>query len=212
MALKKSIITFLAAVLISTVAATHRWGDSAHSIGLVTKEGGKVRHPVRFTAGAGRRMLIATATVIPPYRGDARITVEGDPPMDYQIAFSEPIIDLGIRSLPKFRENTLYGLEPKDRLAIWVKMYPPAGMDPVCGMKKSPGFISSSHDGRDYHFCSAACLDRFREDPARFEDQGAVRGTYHLALRDTATGKPVLRVPLIFQGEEEAGDAGGHQH
>jgi YHS domain-containing protein len=210
--MKKSIVTFLAAVLISTVAATHRWGDSAHSIGLVTEGGGKVRHPVRFTAGTGRRMLIATATVIPPYRGDARLTVEGDPPMDYEIAFSRPIVDLGIRSWPEFRDDTLYGLEPKDRLAMWVKMYPPAGMDPVCGMKKSPEFTALTHDGREYHFCSTVCVDRFREDPARFEGRDAVRGTYHLALRDTATGKPVLRVPLIFQGEEEAGDAGGHQH
>ena len=208
--MKKSIITLVAAIAISTVAATHRWSDSAHSIGLVTQGGGKVRHPVHFTAGRGRRMLIATATVIPPYRGDARITVEGEPPMDYQLSFSRPIVDLGIRRLPEFRDDTLYGLEPRDRLAIWVKMYPPAGMDPVCGMRKSEGFIALSHDGRDYHFCSTDCLDRFRKDPARFEDRDAVRGTYHLALRDTRTGKPVLRVPLIFQGEEEAGNAGGH--
>lgn len=212
MAMKKSIITFVAAVAISTVAATSHWGDAAHSIGLITKGGGKVRHPARFTAGTGRRMLIATATVIPPYRGDARITVEGDPPMEYQVSFSKPIIDLGIRSWPEFRDNTLYGLEPMDRLAIWVEMHPPAGMDPVCGMKKEGGFITFNHDGRDYHFCSADCLNRFREDPRLFAGREAVRGTYHLALHDTRTGKPVLRVPLIFQGEEEAGDAGGHQH
>jgi YHS domain-containing protein len=212
MAVKKSIVTFVAAVAISTVAATSHWGDSAHSIGLITKGGGKVRHPASFTAGTGRRMLIATATVIPPYRGDARITVEGDPPMEYQVALSKPIIDLGIRSWPDFRENILYGLEPKDRLAIWVKMYPPAGVDPVCGMKKEAGFITVKNDGRDYHFCSTYCLDRFIEDPRRFKDRHAVRGTYHLALHDTGTGRPVLRVPLIFQGEEEAGDAGGHQH
>ena len=210
MTMKRSIITFVAAVAISTVAATSHCGDSAHSIGLITKEGGKVRHPVHFTTGTGRRMLIATATVLPPYRGDARITVEGDPPMEHQISFSKPIVDLGIRSWPEFREDTLYGLEPMDRLAIWVKMYPPADRDPVCGMQKEAGFVTAAHDGREYHFCSADCLDRFRKDPDRFEGRDAVRGTYYLALHDTGTGKPVLRVPLIFQGEEEAGNAGGH--
>jgi Cu+-exporting ATPase len=42
-------------------------------------------------------------------------------------------------------------------------------LDPVCGMTVAPD--SAHHharDGRDYRFCSARCLARFREDPALY--------------------------------------------
>jgi xanthine dehydrogenase accessory factor len=48
----------------------------------------------------------------------------------------------------------------------------PAGFatDPVCGMPvdlAAPHPIAA-HDGRDYHFCSSGCRERFESDPARY--------------------------------------------
>jgi len=120
----KYIIFFILAVGISLLGSTYRWGDSAHSIGLINASGGKVRHPSFLKSGKNRYALISTATVIPPYRGDARLVLEGKPEMDHEIFFSGPIVDLGLRRLPKFRDNILYGLAPRDRLSIWVVMKP----------------------------------------------------------------------------------------
>jgi Cu+-exporting ATPase len=42
--------------------------------------------------------------------------------------------------------------------------------DPVCGMEIDPADAAGtvSHGGRTWHFCSASCLRKFREDPAAF--------------------------------------------
>lgn len=42
--------------------------------------------------------------------------------------------------------------------------------DPVCGMTISPADAAGTveHDGHLYHFCSDACLERFRANPAEF--------------------------------------------
>jgi P-type Cu+ transporter len=42
--------------------------------------------------------------------------------------------------------------------------------DPVCGMEVTPETAVGAweHDGTTYYFCSAGCLERFREDPERF--------------------------------------------
>jgi len=38
--------------------------------------------------------------------------------------------------------------------------------DPVCGMTVSPDSVHrTSHDGREYRFCSAGCLRKFQEGP-----------------------------------------------
>lgn len=75
----KKLLVFLLAVAISTVAAGFRWGDSGHAIGLVKAKGGKARHPIVVEGGKGLYSLIVTATVIPPYSGDARICEEKCP-------------------------------------------------------------------------------------------------------------------------------------
>ena len=58
--------------------------------------------------------------------------------------------------------------------------------DPVCGMTISPDEAvgTHEHEGTTYYFCSAQCLDRFREDPAKYlveettsEEQPAQRET-----------------------------------
>jgi P-type Cu+ transporter len=45
-----------------------------------------------------------------------------------------------------------------------------AHMDPVCGMSVVPESAAGSfeHAGKNYYFCNTHCLQKFREDPARF--------------------------------------------
>jgi P-type Cu+ transporter len=54
---------------------------------------------------------------------------------------------------------------------------PPPGtvQDPVCGMDVDPARTkhSTSHEGKDYFFCNAGCLEKFRRDPARYLSGGA---------------------------------------
>lgn len=42
--------------------------------------------------------------------------------------------------------------------------------DPVCGMTVEPEGAAAAwlHDGTTYYFCSAACMERFRKDPAHY--------------------------------------------
>lgn len=42
--------------------------------------------------------------------------------------------------------------------------------DPVCGMQIDPDDAAGSEEyqGTTYHFCSQACLDAFRADPASY--------------------------------------------
>jgi YHS domain-containing protein len=45
----------------------------------------------------------------------------------------------------------------------------PASTDPVCGMVVSEGdSYGRIYRGREYRFCSKACLDRFENDADRF--------------------------------------------
>lgn len=207
----KKIIFFLLAVSISLLGATYRWTDSAHSIGLIKAKGGEARHSATLESGKNTYTLIATATVIPPYRGDARVVLEGKPEMDYKIYSSGPVIDLGIRRQPKFRDNVLYDLQPKDRLALWVVIKPPV-LDPVCNMTYQNEFTKEYLDGKDYFFCSDGCRYAFKSEPEKYKGRENVSGNYTLAFYDTKTEKAVLRIPLIFKGKGEIEDAGEHQH
>lgn len=207
----KSIIFFALALAASFLAATYRWGDSAHAIGAIRASGGEARHPAYLTSAEGCCTLIATATVIPPYRGDARVVLEGKPSIEHGIYLSGPVLDLGIRRNPELRDNVIHGLQPKDRIALWVVMKPPA-IDPICGMAYQDGFIEASYAGKEYFFCSEACARAFTDSPAQYKDNDTVKGRYNLAFYDTQTNRPVLRVPVIFKGRGEAAHAGGHQH
>jgi YHS domain-containing protein len=207
----KKIIVFCIAVAVSLVAAMHRWNDSAHAIGVIKADGGTARHPVSLEAGEESYMLIATATVLPPYRGDVKVVLEGEPAMEYEIHSSGPIVDLGLYDWPKFKDNTFYNLKPKDRPALWVKMKPPK-VDPVCNMavKDSP-LIIFSH-GKEYRFCSRECVELFEADSRRYEGRDHARGRYTLAFYDTESGAPVLKIPVIIKGKGEKTDAAEHHH
>lgn len=206
----KKTIFFILSVAISLSAAGHRWGDSAHSIGLIKASGGKAKHPASLESGKNEYTLIATATVIPPYKGNARVVLEGEPKMDYGIYLSEPVVDLKLHRRPELKDDTLYDLQPRDRIALWVLMKPPV-VDPVCGMAYTKEFSKHTHDGKDYFFCSEECLGTFKQGPEKYKNVG-LRGKYTLAFYDTNTGNPVLNVPLLFKTKEEAKDASGHHH
>ena len=126
----KKLLVFLFAATLSVAAAWYRHGDSAHAMGMISVKGGRAHHPVHLPAGKERYTLVVTGTVIPPYRGDVRISVEGDPEIPYAVHGSNPIIDLKMRRRPSFEDRTLTGLEPRDRFTIWVVMTPGEPMPP----------------------------------------------------------------------------------
>jgi len=207
----KNLITFGLAVAISLLAAHHRWGDSSHAIGLITAKGGKARHPSFFTSGNTRYAQIATATILPPFRGDVKVLLEGDPKMDYEIHFSKPVIDLGLHRLPDFKDGILYGLQPKDQVALWVMIHPPR-VDPVCGMRCESEFIRHCFKGREYCFCTESCRSSFQQTPEKYMDRDHANGKYLLAFYDIQSGRSVLKIPLIFQGKEDRQNRTSHDH
>jgi len=207
----KSIFFFILAVAVSFLAASYRWGDSAHAIGVIKASGGTARHASVLASGEGTYTLIATAAVIPPYRGDARVVLEGEPRIDHAIYLSGPVVDLGLRRNPELRDNVICGLQPRDRIALWVVMKPPM-TDPVCGAPYRDGFLGVAHEGRDYVFCCRRCAQAFSLEPERYRNNIGVRGRYRLAFYDTKTNRPVLNVPIEFQGKGESGDACEHGH
>jgi YHS domain-containing protein len=174
-------------------------------MGLVSIKGGRAHHPVHLPSGRDRYTLVVTGTVIPPFRGDTRVAVEGGHGLSYDVYGSDPVIDLGLRRRPRFENETLKGLQPKDRFTLWVVMRP-SEADPVCGMPKRDDFIGFAHHGRTVWLCSQSCLDRFSLDPDRFNAQPRLAGKYAVTFRDAATEKSVLEIPVIFGGGE------GHHH
>lgn len=207
----KKLITFGLAVVLSLVAANHRWRDSSHAIGLISVNGGKARHPSFFSSGRTRYAQITTATVLPPYKGDVKVLLEGDSKMDHEIYFSEPGIDLRLRRRPDFHNGIIYDLQPLDRIALWVMIHPPR-VDPVCGMQCEPQFIGHFFHGREYCFCSESCRTSFQEAPKKYSDKDRAHGKYKLAFYDTKSGKSVLKVPLIFQEKEGRQHQRSHYH
>jgi hypothetical protein len=119
-----SIVAGIVAVAISLVAATYRFGDSGHAVGALGLNGGKARHAMRLDPGKQQYVLAVTGTVLPPYRGDARVELEGVPPMDYEVHLSSPVVNLGMHRGPHFANGILEGLQPKDKFALWIVMRP----------------------------------------------------------------------------------------
>ena len=124
----KKLLVFIFAAALSVAAAMYRHGDSAHAMGMVSIDGGRAHHPVSLPGGKDRYTLVVTGTILPPYRGDARVVVEGDPAPAYSVYGSDPIIDLKLRHRPYFEDQTLTGLRPKDRFTVWVVIRPPEDM------------------------------------------------------------------------------------
>jgi len=198
----KRIPVILFAVALSVAAAWYRPGDSAHAMGMVSLKGGRARHPVHLPTGKDRYTLVVTGTILPPYRGDARVAVEGGPGLSYDVYGSDAVVDLGLRRRPRFDDGTLIGLQPKDRFTLWVVMRP-SRLDPVCGRPQQDGSIAFEHGGRTVWFCSQPCLDEFSRGPDRFRAGPEPAGRYAITFRDAATDQSVLEIPVIFDGGEE---------
>ena len=63
-------------------------------------------------------------------------------------------------------------------------------VDPVCGMTIDGNHaIRLAHAGSAYFFCDPACVDTFREDPARWVD-GDGRGTFEHDHRTPTAHRP----------------------
>lgn len=50
-------------------------------------------------------------------------------------------------------------------------------IDPVCGMELNPESAPerSEYEGRAHQFCSAACRNKFDENPARYADRAGAK-------------------------------------
>lgn len=118
----KTITAFLLAVAVCGVAATHRFHDTAHAMGTLKRGGGQARHPALLDQDRKSWILIATAGVVPPFRGNARVALEGNPGLEATFHNARPAVNLGLHHRPEFRADTFHDLRPGDRIALWVKL------------------------------------------------------------------------------------------
>lgn len=193
----KAILIFCVAVGISLVAASYRFGDSSHAIGMLNLKGGKSRHPFMLNPGHDRYTLILTGTVLPPFAGDIKVALEGSPVMNYSIYNSEPPVDLGIHARPTFKGNNLLGVQSGDKLALWVVMKP------------EPLLVEDIED-------------LFRAEPAPaanipFDDTTLSSATgqswqdsLKLSFYAANTGQQLLQVPVVFADFAAGGGHGSH--
>lgn len=196
----KTIITFTASVGLSLLAALSQFGDSAHSMALLSKDGGRVKHAAHFEAGLNRYVMIATATVLPPYRGDVRVAVENVPGMTWAIHNSEPVIALGLHRQPVFRDHILQGVQPRDRLALWVVMRP----DSSTSDAETEGADVAPSEMKPGVFCCPLpeSDEAIEHSGGKQGEHGVVNGP-SLAFYDVASGNQVMRVPIHFDSKED---------
>lgn len=190
------------AVLLAGFAATTRWPDSAHAMGVVRPGGGAARHAAALGAGPERYQIVLTAPVVGRWRGDARLSLEGsDGPLPFEASLSGPVLDLHVHHWPRLEGDVLRDLAPGDRLALWVS-FAAATRDPVCGMPCAAG--APEADGRC--FCGDECRAAYLATPERW--QGTPRGRpTRLVLRDEPGGAPLLTIPIALGGK-----GGGRGH
>ncbi|MDD2851810.1 MAG: hypothetical protein PHY09_07910 [Desulfuromonadaceae bacterium] len=209
----KTLIIFIVSVAFFTLAATYRFHDSAHAMGMIKQGGGVARHPALLDKDRDSYVLIATAAVVPPYHGNARVVLEGDPTLTATFHNSEPVVDIGIHRHPTFRDNTYFDLRPRDRVALWVKIkrgpvtvrqHTPVvaqqkqavrGTEPVCTQCESEGGNMTAKS-------SADAGSKWRGK--KVGSQG-VKGPA-VAFYDVATNGPLLRIPIQFADGAGGGD------
>lgn len=164
----RSLIIFILSASLALTAAGFRFYDSSHAMGMLSLKGGKARHPFHLDPGKSLYTLIATGVVLPPYKGDARVVLEGAPAMSYTIYDSAPIVELGLHRRPRFENGTLFDLQPKDRLALWVVMKPGSDNELPANSGKAE------------------------------EQTNAASPPLTLAFYDTRTNRPLLKIPVAF--------------
>ena len=210
--MKKWVIFFGVAVVVSLLAASHRWNDSAHAITTVSNRGGSVRHAVELKGGEGRYSIIVTSRVIPPYRGDIKIKLEGELPIPYEIHSAlPPKLNLGVHKWYSIQNNVMRGVKPKDKFILWL-ILKPNPIDPICGMEGKEE-ITEFYRGRKYRFCQEGCRGEFRKFPEKFKDNVYVRGEYNLVFYDAKSDRSLLRLPILLKDKHEKGArSSGHHH
>lgn len=191
-----SIGIFILSAAISALAAHHRFQDSAHSMGMLKVGGGMARHPAVLDKERDSYVLIATAGVVPPFRGNARVVLEGGQGLAATFHNAEPAVNLSFHHRPGFHGDTYYDLRPKDRIALWVRI-----------KRTGPSAEKTGQEGGSL----SSVADTSKECPRCVSEQGAViggvrRGGTALAFYDTATNGQLLRIPIKFSG------AGGENH
>ncbi|MCP3178353.1 hypothetical protein MJO47_14705 [Desulfuromonas sp. KJ2020] len=199
----KTIVIFLGALVFFLVAASTRFYDSAHSMGLIKADGGRARHPIVLDQGLDRYTLIATATVIPPYRGDVRIAVEGMPEMEVEIVNNVPALDLSPHRQPQLRDDVLVNVKPRDRIALWVVL-----------KRKGPGVASAGQtiSEKQAREASPECCPVVETSPSPTGEVSTQPepSAQMLAFYDLSSGKQVLSMPIRFRTERGAGHGETH--
>lgn len=183
-----TIVLFGLSVLISTVAAHHRFHDSAHAIGMLKIGGGSARHPAVLDRERDSSVLIATAGVVPPFRGNARVVLEGGRGLAATFHNAEPAVNLGFHHRPEFRGDTYYDLRPKDRIALWVRITRKGKPEDVSG--KAGASVPTAP-------AVPADCPQHPAEGVRPAERGRPDGPA-LAFYDTATNDRLLSIPLRF--------------
>ncbi|MGA7826851.1 MAG: hypothetical protein WCA04_04280 [Geobacteraceae bacterium] len=187
---------FILSAAISTLAAHHRFQDSAHSMGMLKVGGGLARHPAMLDKERDSYVLIATAGVIPPFHGNARVVLEGGQGLEATFHNAEPALNFAFHHRPGFRGDTYYDLRPRDRIALWVRI-----------KRNGPPWAKSRQGGGPV----SSALDAANGCPRCVAEKGVVTvkaksGGPALVFYDTETNGQLLRIPIKFVG------AGGGRH
>jgi hypothetical protein len=195
----KTIALFGLSVAISAAAASHRFQDSAHSMGMLKIGGGTARHPALLDKGRDSYVLIATAGVVPPFRGNARVVFEGGRGLEATFHNAEPAVNFGFHHRPGFRGDTYYDLRPEDRIALWVRIkrkVPPDGKEGQQGESVPSGADAAAE-------CPQCTTEKAVKAAKGKRGNG---GGPALAFYDTATDGQLLKIPIRFVG------SGGDSH
>ena len=195
----KPMLLFALAATCALGAASYRFGDSAHAIGMLSTTGGNARHPFHLKPGKDHYTLIMTGRVLPPFKGDIDVVLEGIPTMNYRIHRSEPVIDLGVHRRPVFDGSVLRRVRPGDKLALWVDMSPQlttaAELNDLFSTEPSPPAQQRS---------------------AQSDRSSASGSLAHVPLSlcfyDSATRDPLLKIPVNFADRQSAGGRHGAHH
>lgn len=126
------IITFT----IFTIAAMYTPPNFSHSVNMLTKDGGICRHPVLLGFNEDKYVVFVTGTVKAPYKGSAKVVLEGLPRIEYKI-YSQypPDIKLGIHKFHGFKNNTIEDLTPWEKFALIVVVKPQVKIDKTSNYK-----------------------------------------------------------------------------
>lgn len=172
-----TVALFGLSVVISAVAAHHRFHDSAHAMGMLKAGGGSARHPAVLDKERDSHVLIATAGVVPPFRGNARVVLEGGRGLAATFHNAEPVVNFGFHRRPAFRGDTYYDLRPKDRIALWVRITRRKGLPERTSGRSAVSLPAEKirTTGPVLAFYDTATNDRLLSIPIRFIASGGER-------------------------------------